>query len=241
MGGILSNPVFGILYSCINYVQSRIAQPCFLCGARSVGALLCPACAADLPRLPAERCPVCAAPTHAGAVCGRCLKRQPAFSRTVAVYRYGFPASVLVQQLKYGGELALAPWLADRLADELERDELPDVLIPMPLHGRRLRERGFNQAALVASRLGKRLAVPVDLESCRRVRDTRPQVELPMKSRRGNMRNAFVCDADLSGRRVALVDDVMTSGASLNELARVVKKAGATEVEAWVLSRTLKP
>jgi ComF family protein len=236
----LSNPLFSLLDSCINYVQSRVAQPCFLCGARSRGQILCPDCAADLPRLAVARCPVCATPTLAGAVCGRCLKQPPAFGRTVAVYRYDFPVSVLVQQLKYGGELALAPWLADRLAEQVGTTGLPDLLIPMPLHGRRLRERGFNQAALIAGGLAKRLDLPSGLDVCRRVKDTRPQVELPIKSRRGNMRNAFACDADLSGKRVALVDDVMTSGASLDELARVVKKAGAIEVEAWVLTRTVR-
>lgn len=236
----MSNSLFSLLNSCIKYVQSRVAQPCFLCGARSLGALLCPACAADLPRLAAGRCPVCATPTLAGTVCGRCLKQPPAFERSVAVYRYDFPVSVLVQQLKYGGELALAPWLADRLAEQVGTTGLPDLLIPMPLHARRLQERGFNQAALIAGGLARRLDLPSGLDVCRRVKDTRPQVELPIKSRRGNMRNAFVCDADLSGRRVALVDDVMTSGASLNELARVVRKAGATEVAAWVLARTVR-
>ncbi len=236
----MSNLMATFLNKCRNYVHQRVAQPCFLCAARSYAGLLCPGCSADLPRLPAERCPVCALPTPAGAVCGACLKRPPAFDRTTAVYRYAFPASALIQRLKYGGQLALAPWLADQLAAELANAERPDLIVPMPLHPRRLQERGFNQAALIAKCLADRLAVPLALHACRRLRDTRPQVGLPPKSRHGNMRNAFACDLDLTGKRVALVDDVMTSGASLNELAKVVKRAGASEVQTWVIARTVR-
>lgn len=226
--------------NCMQFMQKRVAQPCFLCGARTQGTLLCPGCAGDLPRVPAECCPVCALPTLAGAVCGACLKHPPAFDRTVSVYQYAFPASVLVQQLKYGDELALAPWLADRLVETLAGADRPDLIIPMPLHENRLKERGFNQAALLAKRLSNQLDVALDLRNTRRVRDTRPQVELPLKHRRGNMRNAFACDLDLTGKHVALVDDVMTSGASLNELAKVVKRAGAAEVSVWVIARTVR-
>jgi len=236
----LSNSITTLLNKCHNFVQQRFAQACFLCAARSQAGLLCPGCHADLARLSVERCPVCAQPTPAGAVCGACLKRPPAFDRTVAVYRYAFPASVLVQQLKYGGQLALAPWLADQLAAELAGADRPDCIIPMPLHKNRLKERGFNQAALIAKRLADRLAVPLALHACGRVRDTRPQVEMPFAARHGNMRNAFVCDLDLTGQRVALVDDVMTSGASLDELAKEVKRAGASEVSAWVIARTVR-
>jgi len=228
-----------LLNSCVNYTHKRLAKPCFLCGARSLGQLLCPGCIGDLPRLPEQHCPICALPTPLDEVCGACLKYPPAFDRTVVTWQYAFPASVLVQQLKYGGELALAPWLAERLADELNGAELPDIIIPMPLHANRLRQRGFNQAALLAGHLSKRLDLAVDLGACRRIRDTPPQVDLPLKSRRGNIRNAFRCDMDLSGKRIALVDDVMTSGSSLDELARVVKRAGAREVAAWVVARTV--
>ena len=103
-----------MLNKCVNYTHTRLAQPCSLCGARSLGQLLCPACIADLPTLPGALCPVCAMPTPAGAVCGACLKRPPSFARTRAAYRYEFPASALIQQLNYGGDLIPAPWLADR-------------------------------------------------------------------------------------------------------------------------------
>ena len=109
----------------------------------------------------------------------------------------------------------------------------------MPLHEARLAERGFNQAAEIVRRLAPRLNVPWQADGCRRVRDTPPQAGLDLNARRRNLRGAFDCGLDLAGLRVALVDDVMTSGASLDELARTVRRAGATQVWAWVVARTL--
>jgi ComF family protein len=240
MEGNLSNWLLKSMNSCLNYTRSRFAQPCFLCGARSRKQLLCPDCIGDLPRLPDRRCPVCALPTPQGEVCGACLKHPPAFDRTIAAWQYAFPASVLIQQLKYAGELALASWLAGQLALELDGMDRPDLIIPMPLHANRLNQRGFNQAGLIGRRLATILEIPIDYAACRRVKATRPQVELPYKERSGNLKGAFACDRDLAGKRVALVDDVMTSGASLEALARVVRKAGATEVSAWVVARTTR-
>ena len=218
----LSNLAVEYINNCRKVVQTGFAQPCFLCGARCPDGPLCPACSADLPVLQGAACPACGQPTPGGAVwCGRCLKRQPAFDRTLAAYAYAFPLSVLVGQLKYGGELALAAWLGDRLAERVAGGDRPDHIVPVPLHPNRLKTRGFNQSVLIAKRLSRRLALPIDVSACSRVKDTPPQVELPMRSRRGNMRNAFRCDRGLAGRHVALVDDVMTSGASLDALARV--------------------
>lgn len=218
-------------------MQKRVAQACLLCGARSHAGLLCPACAAELPRLSAPGCPRCALPTPGGAVCGACLKRPPAFDRTEAALRYAFPVDVLVQRLKYGDQTVLAAYLAGLMAPSAR----PDLVLAMPLHPRRLRERGYNQAALLAGHLARRLDLPFAAMACRRLRDTPPQVDLPVKARRRNIRGAFACTADLTGRHVALVDDVMTSGASLDELARTAKAAGAVEVSVWVLARTLQP
>lgn len=236
----MSNLIAGLLNSCREIAQTGIAQPCLLCGARSRTGLLCRPCADDLPRLPAERCPCCALPTPAGAVCGACLKRPPAFDSAAAVFCYDFPVDVLVQRLKYAGQTAIADYLAARLAERPIAPDMPDLIVPMPLHPRRLRERGFNQAVLLAGHLARRLGIESAPAACRRARDTPPQVDLPVRERRRNIRGAFVCEADLSGRRVVLVDDVMTTGASLDELARMVKRAGAVEVTAWVVARTVK-
>lgn len=220
-------------------MQTRLAQPCLLCATRCQGDLLCPACLNDLPRLPPSRCPTCALPTPLGEICGRCLKQPPAFTATRAVYRYAFPLDALLQHFKYGHELALAGFFAERLTETLTPADCPDLLLPMPLHPRRLQERGFNQATEIARRLADRLDIPLALQACSRQLDTPPQAALPLKARRDNIRGAFACDRDLAGKRIALVDDVMTSGASLGELARTVLRAGAREVQAWVIARTL--
>ncbi|HEY5994310.1 MAG TPA: double zinc ribbon domain-containing protein [Gallionellaceae bacterium] len=213
------------------------AQPCLLCGAMSRHGAWCAACNASLPYLNGARCPVCALPTPDDAPCGRCLKKQPMFDRTVAAFSYGFPLDRLVQALKFNEQLHLARGLADQLS--LRVAKLPDCIVPMPLHPARLRQRGHNQSLELARRLARRLDIPLLSGACERVRDTPPQSELKWKEREKNMRKAFRCVENFSGKHVAMVDDVMTSGASLNELALALRRGGAREVSAWVIARTL--
>ncbi len=213
------------------------AQPCLLCGAMSQHGSWCAACDASLPYLQGAHCPVCALPTPDGAPCGRCLKKQPLFARTVAPFAYAFPLDRLVQALKFNGQLHLANGLADRLARCATHR--PDCIVPMPLHPARLAQRGHNQSLELARRVADRLDIPLLPNACLRVRDTPPQSELKWKEREKNMRKAFRCTEDFSGKHVAMVDDVMTSGASLNALALALRRAGAREVSAWVIARTL--
>lgn len=218
-----------------------LAQDCLLCGAESGDNLLCPACENDLPRLATARCPRCALPTPGGEVCGRCLARLPHYDATLAVFRYGFPIDKLVQSFKYGHRLALGSYFGRQLAAQTTGRFAADLLIPMPLHPQRLRERGFNQALELARPVGKAWRMPVDVRSCCRIRHTAAQADLPWRERAGNVRGAFACAADFTGRRLILIDDVMTTGASLNELARTVKLHGAAEVTLLVLARALPP
>lgn len=211
---------------------------CLLCGTDSES-LLCPACIADLPSLPAGRCPLCAEPTSRGERCGHCLTRAPHFDGTIALYRYDFPVDRLIHAFKYGGQLALAGWLGHRLGDALTGHAC-DRIIPMPLHPARLKQRGFNQSGEIARAVSRRLRLPLDLSSCRRSRSTSPQAELPLKERGANVRGAFECVADLSGQSILLIDDVMTSGATLNECARVLKLHGAARVDAAVVARAVQ-
>ena len=208
-----------------------------LCGAGSRNGAWCATCDAALPYLTAPHCPVCALPTLDGATCGRCLKRAPHFDRTVAAFAYAFPLDKLVQALKFGEQLMLANSLADKLVQRVEAR--PDCIVAMPLHPVRLRERGFNQSLELARRAAAKLDVPMLNHACQRVRDTPSQSLLKWKERGKNMRRAFTCTADLSGKHVAVVDDVMTSGASLNEVALALRRADAREVSAWVIARTL--
>lgn len=221
------------------FVRLLPAQPCLLCGASSHTGLCCAACDAELPRLAEAHCPVCALPTLGGSVCGGCLKQPPPFDHTVAAFSYDFPVDKLIQSLKYRERLILVNYLADAVVKKINTK--PDCLVALPLHPGRLRERGFNQSLLLARHISRRLDIPLLVDACERVRNTPPQSSLPWKERDKNMRQAFMCkpDTDVRGKRVAIVDDVMTTGASIGELARVLKQAGASEVSAWVVARTL--
>lgn len=224
----------------IRSIFNRIlARDCLLCGAPSGSQPLCPACLADLPWHRQPHCPQCGLPTPDGQVCGACLKRPPAFDRTLAALAYAFPLDQMIPRLKYHGQLAIAPALGACLTQAAESAARPDCLIPMPLHPARIRQRGFNHATEIARDVAKRLGLPLDTASCRRVRDTPPQMRLKHDARRSNVRGAFACAEDVQGKRVALIDDVMTTGTSLDALAAAAKRAGAREVDCWVVARTL--
>lgn len=222
-------------------VRNFIPRHCLLCGAASASAHLCGACRAELPWHSQPQCPQCAVPTPDGRLCGTCLRHPPAFDRTLAALAYAFPLDRLIPRLKYRGQLAIAPALGGCLAEATANRPRPDRLIAMPLHAARIRERGFNHATEIARDVARRLALPLDTASCRRIRDTPPQMGLKHAARRRNVRGAFACAGDVRGLRIALVDDVMTTGTSLDELAKTLKQAGAREVETWVVARTPPP
>lgn len=236
----LSNSRNDFLANCTKFVQRLIAPSCLLCSGPGAGALLCAPCDADLPRLANDHrahCDTCALPITAGTRCGACLTHPPAYDAVCSPYTYAFPADALVRALKYRGMLAVAPLFGDAIAGVL--DARPDVIIPMPLADARLRERGFNQAQEIARHIATRTDIPLLARACRRVRNTPPQAALPWKERAKNIRKAFVCDEDFTGKHVAVVDDVMTTGATLNELARNLKQAGAVRVTGLIATRTL--
>lgn len=210
---------------------------CAVCGACAGASVVCEACAAELPRV-GTACPHCAmALPQGGPSCGSCQRALPSFDATHAALAYGFPVDRLVQALKYGGRLAMARYFAELLVEH--RPEEPAVVLPMPLHAGRLRMRGFNQAAEIARPLARAWGLPLELDVVQRVRDTLPQANLPWSRRRVNMRGAFRCSTSFAGLSVVVVDDVMTTGATLEELARVLKASGARRVENRVVARTL--
>jgi ComF family protein len=213
---------------------------CFLCRGAATE-VLCRDCAGDLPQLAPPRCPRCALESPQGAVCGRCLAHPPRYDATVAALAYEFPADTLVHALKFRGELALAPLLGKLLLPLIARDQRIDHVVPVPLSARRLRERGYNQAVELARPLAAAARAPLELRLCERSRDTPPQIDLPWAERARNIRGAFACGRSLLGASVAVVDDVMTTGATLDEVAAVLKAAGAEHVVNWVVARTLPP
>ena len=225
---------------------ARLALPqrCELCVARTDGPLLCAACADGLPRVPAS-CPVCALPAGGGAICGTCLRDPPPYAATVAALEYAFPVDRLLQRIKYGGRLALADWAGATLAAAVRnalRDRAaacrPDRIVALPLAPTRQRDRGFNQAREIAARVAAAVAVPLGAPLAR-ISAGPPQAALPWAERRRNVRGAFAVHTDVRGARIALVDDVMTTGATLAEASRTLKSAGAARVECWIVARTL--
>jgi len=215
-------------------------QSCLFCSSSiKKGHLsICRDCLDGLSYQGPDVCRQCGLTAYQSKICGNCLRSTPAFDRTLALFQYQYPVSSLLQRYKYGNQLDIATVLGKLLSKHLSSSPLPDVLIPMPLHPHRLQERGFNQAVEIARVVSHEIEIPLDVHACKRVKFSAPQVTLPLKQRVRNMRNAFSCERSLENLRVALLDDVMTTGASLNALATAVKKAGAMHVECWVVART---
>ena len=228
-------------------------QSCLLCKSAHGGNIgLCDDCQKDLPWHTEPHCPQCGLLSFNHQLCGHCLKSPPDFDATLALFTYDFPLAALLQRYKYGNMLNLSHSFADLMAAHLLRHRVQtnhistksiDLIIAMPMHPQRLQERGFNQALEIAKLLAKKLNVPLDYTVCIRNKLTPPQASLPLKERVKNIRGVFSVNEahkiNLKGLKIALIDDVMTTGASLNELAKTLKKAGASHVECWVIARTL--
>lgn len=237
MPALLSNWKKRLLDNSFPAWRALFASDCPLCDARTAGHALCDDCWIGLPWLPAPGCRNCAHPLPLPGLCGRCLTDPPHFDRVIAATRYGFPVDGLIQACKYGGRLSIVPALAEILKKQTPQSA--DLIVPMPLSPMRLRERGFNQALELARAAGSALEAPVDAALCVKSRETPPQTRLPWKQRRKNIRGAFVVLGDVTGLDIVVVDDVLTSGATMNELARNLKRAGAASVTGWVVARTV--
>ncbi|MEP7084165.1 MAG: ComF family protein [Betaproteobacteria bacterium] len=224
----------------VGAMRTTLPQCCTLCAAHSGTALICAGCAGSLPRLP-PACPCCALPSAHGGTCGACLADPPAFDRSQAAFVYAFPLDRLVQSFKYHGALALAGWFAEAMLEQRTQPLAADLIVPVPLARGRQRERGFNQALELARPLARWTGIPLAIDAATRTRETPPQASLPWAERATNIRGAFSCRKSLAGKRVVVVDDVMTTGASLDEFAATLKRAGALSVENWLVARTLRP
>ena len=224
-------------------VDALLPPVCLLCGASGGHWPVCPGCRADLPTLPSSACPVCLEATTHGERCGACLMRPPHFERLVALYPYAFPVDRLVLAFKYQAQFALARWWATELAGRLTSEPAftaVDAIMPVPLHSERLSERGYDQAHVLARHLAHALKLPLAADGLIKCRATPQQSALDLKSRRKNLRNAFTLTGEVEGKRILLVDDVLTTGATLDEAARTLKQRGAAEVWAVTVARTLK-
>jgi ComF family protein len=234
-----------VVYNCLNIIQNWLYPPsCVLCGLESGRDLgLCRDCESDLPFL-SVACRQCARPLPGVPVgglhtCGRCQQQPPPVTQTLSPLAYRYPVTGLIHRYKYGRQLALAAPLGYLLGEYVLQQAVtrPGLIIPVPLHVSRLRARGFNPSLELARQIGRRLAIPVDLRSTRRVINTASQAGLSAHARQHNVRGAFRVAAPIRASHVALVDDVMTTGHTLMELARALRRAGVERVDAWVLAR----
>jgi ComF family protein len=231
------------------YIWLKNKQFCLLCSEPADASTpICTACETELPWL-GDQCQTCALPLPAsGLTCGQCLQQPPAFERVAAPWRYSFPVDTLITRFKHNakwpfgrllGEL-LVQFLQHRFEEDLQR---PDALVPVPLAAKRLRQRGFNQAAMLGRWLSEHLEIPCDETLLLRTQDTRAQQNLNAQARQRNLRSAFALapGATIAGRHLALIDDVLTTGATAQTLARLLMDAGAARVDVYCLARTPKP
>jgi len=213
---------------------------CVLCGLYCGRGTVCPPCQAELPRITAA-CRQCAlpCPQSEAMLCGACIQRSPLWDRALAALLYEFPVDRVVQLFKFRRNMTCGQLLADELARCVGQAgaPYPEILIPVPLHLTRRLCRGFNQAEFLARELGKRHKLPVLTNRLRRKRRTAAQSGLNRIQRRLNVRGAFQCQK-LEISRVALVDDVLTSGTTLAACTAAVRAAGAQHVAVWVAART---
>lgn len=213
-------------------------ERCHFCG--SLGTPACAGCVAALPWNGCA-CPACGLPMTSGTgACGECLRQAPPQDCSWAAFRYATPVAEAIVQLKFRGRLAGAHMLGRLMAHRLARrpEPLPEVLVPVPLAPGRLRRRGYNQALEIGRALGRCLALELAPGAAHRMRHTQEQTRLDAAGRQRNVRGAFRVDPRwVRGRHVALLDDVITTGATMAELARATRAAGAVRIEAWAAAR----
>jgi ComF family protein len=234
--GALQLPIFS------SAARPRIwAQDCLLCLRECGSSMLCAPCAREL-ETNAAACPRCALPlAPAASRCAACSAVRHAFDGAVARFEYRFPLDRLVQRFKYAGDLSIGRWLAGALGERVACEPRPQLIVVPPLSPARLRARGFNQALEIARVVGRRIGVEVSLDAVARRRETASQAALGRRERAANLRGAFACTRALADLDIALVDDVLTTGATADAIARVLKEAGARSVAVWAVARAPEP
>lgn len=220
----------------------RLPVICTLCNQFHKGKLaVCYACIEFMPRL-GPTCQYCAYPLPDAhyLICGQCIKKPPHFDRSFIAYQFVEPLRSLLHQFKYQNGLYLSSFLSHLILQSLPtQSNKPQCLIPVPMHPQRIRQRGFNQAAILARSLAKKLQLPCDFISCQKVINTAPQASLDGEQRQKNLRRAF-STPKLPYQHVALIDDLLTTGATANELALTLKKTGVQQVDVWCCARTIR-
>lgn len=204
--------------------------------------VLCGECELNLPRNKTVcfQCGVNLDSGHQANYCGQCLADPPSFQQTVSFFRYTHPLDQWITQLKFNQKLLYGNLLGKLFAYEMAKsrtpDSFPNILLPMPLHENRLKSRGFNQALEIAKPISKILKIPIDYRSAQRIKNTQAQSLLSASERKENLKKAFAVKNKLP-LHVAIIDDVMTTGTSVRELSKILKKSGVERIEVWCLAR----
>lgn len=227
-------------------LDGLLPRACVICGLAGGERACCEGCRHDLPWItnPCRRCGGALPPGRSSDHCARCAKPTAEISRIVSALLYEYPVDRIIAGAKFRQRLDFAAALGSLLADYLGSPvgvpaaELPDIVVPVPLHRRRLAARGFNQAAEIAAPVARRLGLPLCINACNRIRHTVEQTSLTGRARRRNLGGAFAARKKLAGLRVAIIDDVLTTGATAHAVAEAVMQIGAGDVQIWTVART---
>ncbi|WP_410498391.1 ComF family protein [Chitinibacter sp. S2-10] len=223
------------------FLNNLIPVQCLLCArliADRHSRHLCAACLAQLSDWPAQdSCPQCARPGTRGLRCGSCQRKPPAYDQSHARFLYVEPVKSLIHAAKFAQQWHIFPTLTQLLLTQIDQIDA-DLIVPLPLHNKRLQERGFNQALEIARPVSQQWGIPLRTDLLYRVSDTEHQARLSANARWKNLRGAFDCQENCSGKTIIVVDDVMTSGASLQAAAKALKQAGARHVINLLIART---
>lgn len=231
------------MYNTPKLFQSLIPRKCLLCDqildqhtAPSENFCIC--CHQTLPFI-TTACPICAAVLDKPDICGQCLTRPPYFEFSLSAFEFLQPVSYLIYKFKYQHQFYLGHILSLELcrAILMMNARLPDLIIPVPLHKKRLRQRGFNQSAIIARHLAKKLKIPCKNNYLARHKFSAPQVELSARQRRIAVNNAFIINHHRHYRHIALIDDVVTTTHTVNQAAKALKLGGTNMVSVWSLAR----
>jgi ComF family protein len=222
-----------------------LPHTCILCGHPSDRAQdLCLSCFKDLPT-PKASCNICASGLFAEnnmLTCGQCLQQLRPFDATFALFDYKTPVDRLLLELKFNQKLVNARVLGELMTEKIQTTwyktrSLPDVIIPIPLHSQRLRERGYNQAMEIARPIAKHCQIPINITACKRIKPTVPQATLIAKERETNVKQAFTTNIQWDNYRIAVLDDVVTTGNTIREFCHLLKSNGAKSIDVWCAAR----
>jgi len=232
-----------MINKCINFIQDVVfAQSCMNCGRPSdTPHAICSKC---YPQLPENRlcCRQCALPlqTETSHLCGHCQKASPVFQSAFIPLRYESPIDQWIWKFKFRNDLVSGRLLAELFLQKWQEAGLaiPEILVPVPLHASRLRQRGFNQSLWLARYIGTELGIPVDSRTVRRNLKTPPQHELNLQKRTTILRKAFTLNGEFEYQNVAIIDDVLTTGSTVNEISKLLRNNGCETITCWAIART---